>query len=220
MALSSWSEGKYSKINVARQHTAELTGQGAATCQSCSITDTRKSPRTDTQRAAYLQDQGCQLEDRLTFDLDLPLCRERAEGERWEPSCPCRARHSTASCPAASTAGWEPGHSRLGSVSPPFMSTQCVYTDTRSLFPPPPWLLSHPLFLTSHVVFLKLCHIAHTQAGTWSHTLRNTLQTCHEPGKGGWTRGIYGSKHAISLGQRPQLFALLVVRTPMMPDKW
>lgn len=158
---------------MARQHTAELTGQGAATCQSCSITDTRKSPRTNTQRAAYLQDQGCQLEDRLTFDLDLPLCRERAEGERWEPSCPCRARHSTASCPAASTAGWEPGHSRLGSVSPPFMSTQCVYTDTRSLFPPPPAPL-HPFLDIACCLSEALSYCTHAGRYLIPHALKHT----------------------------------------------
>lgn len=149
--MSSWSGEKYRKINPARQHTAELTGQGAATCQSS--TDTRKSPSTNTQRATYLQDQGCQLEDRLTFNFDLPLCRKRAEGECREPSCPHRAQRSTASCLAASTAGWEPDS--VPALHPPlppgkrFSSFRehsvCVHRHTQSVSTSPR-LLSHPLF--------------------------------------------------------------------------
>lgn len=37
------------------------------------------------ERRAYLQNQGCQLEDGLALNLDLPLCTERGEGEHWEP---------------------------------------------------------------------------------------------------------------------------------------
>lgn len=150
MILSSWRGGKCRKINPARQHTAELTSQGAALCQSSA--DTRKSPRTNTQRAAYLQDQGCQLEDRLTFDFDLPLCRERAEGERWEPSCPYRAQRSAGPAWLPAQLGGSPTlsqpstrHSRLGSVSPPFVSTLCVHRHTQSVSTSPR-LLSHPLF--------------------------------------------------------------------------